>query len=164
MQAQVGAPLHVSKNIFDRFAEQLPGGLCWLDVSPCLLRGATMERFDAERRDRVMHLEELYEAADAEGKEWREFIAAWWEKYQNLQVDVGQLLDLATQRELLGSVVGDKGQRSQRIRLGRALGAARDRRFGELCVRVGWDKKSKQQSYALVRKLDTEPPREPGTV
>lgn len=108
-------------------------------------------------------LEELYEAADAEGQEWREFIAAWWEKYQSLSVDAGQLLDLATQRELLGSVIGDKGQRSQRIRLGRALGAARDRRFGELCLRAEWDKKSKQQAYSLVREAGTEPSTGAGT-
>jgi hypothetical protein len=70
---------------------------------------------------------------------------------------------LATQRELLGTVIGDKGQRSQRIRLGRALGAARDRRFGDLCLRAEWDKKSKQQSYWLVRESGTEPPSEPAT-
>ena len=63
------------------------------------------------------------------------------------------LLDLATQPELFGSVIGDKGTRLQRIRLGRALGAARDRRFGDLCLRVNWDKRSKQQSYALIRDL-----------
>jgi hypothetical protein len=107
-------------------------------------------------------LEDLYEAADAEGQEWRAFIAAWWEKYQDLPVDAGQLLDLATQRELLGSIIGDKGARSQRIRLGRALGAARDRRFGDLCLRVLWDKKSKQQRYSLVRHAtETEPPPQP---
>jgi hypothetical protein len=50
-----------------------------------------------------------------------------------------------------GGWIGDNGARSQRIRIGRALGAARDRRLGDLCLRVGWDKKSKQQSYSLVR-------------
>jgi putative DNA primase/helicase len=78
--------------------------------------------------------------------EWREFIIAWWQKYAERKVGVEALFELATQEKLLDSVLGDKGERSQRIRMGRALGQAADRVIGEYrLVRAGEDHRQRQQ-------------------
>ena len=63
--------------------------------------------------------------ADAETAEWRRFLTAWHEKYQGSAVDTGALFPLA--ETALPEVLGDGPDRSQRIRLGKAL-----------AKRVGW--------------------------
>jgi hypothetical protein len=81
--------------------------------------------------------EELYEAADAEGQEWRDLVQAWWDKFGPRWVSAGELLDLALERDLLGSIVRDKTQRAQKIRLGKALSSARDRHFDHFRLVAG---------------------------
>ncbi|MFB3882441.1 MAG: hypothetical protein ACE149_14335 [Armatimonadota bacterium] len=93
--------------------------------------------------------EELYEAADIEGNEWREFVAAWWQVHQDRWVSAKDLLELALDRELLGSVIGDKSLRSQQIRLGLALAAARDRQFSQWRLLTRHDTHSKRAAYRL---------------
>jgi len=93
--------------------------------------------------------EELYEAADVEGNEWREFVAAWWEAHQDHWVAAKDLLELALERDLLGSVIGDKSLRSQQIRLGLALAAARDRQFADWRLLMRYDSHSKRAAYRL---------------
>jgi hypothetical protein len=95
--------------------------------------------------------EELYEAADIEGNEWREFVAAWWETHQDHWVAAKDLLELALERDLLGSVIGDKSLRSQQIRLGLALAAARDRQFAEWRLLMRHDAHSKRAAYRLAK-------------
>lgn len=94
--------------------------------------------------------EELYETADAEGNEWREFVATWWDSYQDTWVLAKDLLELALERDLLGGTIGDKTLRSQQSRLGRALAAMRDRQFGEWRITTRRDTHSKSASYRLV--------------
>ena len=94
--------------------------------------------------------QELYEHADAEGQEWRQLVTAWWERHGDLWVSARDLLGLVTERDLLGHVVGDKSERSQLIRLGRALSAARDRHFGEFRVVAGRNSNTKAAQYRLV--------------
>ncbi|MCZ7600352.1 MAG: hypothetical protein M5U09_25155 [Gammaproteobacteria bacterium] len=60
------------------------------------------------------HLEELYEAADTEGNEWREFTAAWWDRFGPRLVAAAELLGLATEKGLLASTIGDGNPQSQK--------------------------------------------------
>jgi len=95
------------------------------------------------------HLEDLYESADTDGNEWREFIVAWWEAFDDHSVTVKQLLELALDRDLLGNVIGDKSLRSQQTRLGHSLSATRDQQIGEWWVSMARDGHSKSASYRL---------------
>jgi hypothetical protein len=95
--------------------------------------------------------EQLYEAADVEGQEWREFVTAWWEKHGEVWVSATELLTLAVERDLLGATIGDKSSRSQKIRLGKALSAARDRHFGEWRVVAGRNTDGNSAKYRLIK-------------
>jgi hypothetical protein len=95
------------------------------------------------------HLEELYEFADAQGNEWRQFAAAWWETYGERQVSARFLLELALERDLLTSVIGDKSVRSQQSLLGRGLSGIRDQQIGEWRVHVAYDAHTKSATYRL---------------
>ena len=97
------------------------------------------------------HLEEFHEAADAEGNEWREFVAAWWDVYRDRWVAVKDLLNLALERDLLGGVIGDKSPHSQSVKLGLALSSVRDAQFGEWRVEWQIDPHTKSSSYRVVR-------------
>lgn len=94
--------------------------------------------------------EELYEAADAEGQEWRDFVHVWWDKFGPRWVSAGELLDLALERDLLGSIVRDKSQRAQKIRLGKALSGARDRHFAHYRLVAGRNSNAKTAQYRLI--------------
>jgi hypothetical protein len=94
--------------------------------------------------------EQLYEAADAEGQEWRELVCSWWEKFGPRWVSAGELLDLALERDLLGSIVRDKSQRAQKIRLGKALSSARDRHFANYRLLAGRNSNAKTAQYRLI--------------
>ncbi len=100
--------------------------------------------------------EELYETADAEGQEWRELVRSWWEKFGPRWVSAGELLDLALERDLLGSIVRDKTQRGQKIRLGKALSSARDRHFAQYRLMAGRNSNAKTAQYRLVDTTDGE--------
>src|SRR5262249_38699106 len=71
---------------------------------------------------------EFYEASDAEGQIWRKFAAAWWEQFKDDAVGVSQLLQVEMSLDEPFEL-GDKGDRSQKIRLGKLLAKARDRQF-----------------------------------
>jgi hypothetical protein len=94
--------------------------------------------------------EALYEAADAEGQEWREFVTAWWDKHRDHWVTASDLLNLALERDLLGATIGDRTQRSQKIRLGKALSSARDRHFASWRVLAGRNTDGNAAKYRLV--------------
>jgi hypothetical protein len=80
--------------------------------------------------------EELYMVADQDSREWREFVQAWWDDYADDPQTVKTLLGLAKDKDMLASVLGDKSDHSQAIRLGKALAANRNRRFGTLQIRT----------------------------
>jgi hypothetical protein len=77
------------------------------------------------------NITDMYSRSDEEGRMWRAFLAAWWERHRAEPVQVGDLFALATEADLLGPVLGEKGERSQRSSLGRALMRMRDRVIGE---------------------------------
>ena len=78
--------------------------------------------------------------------EWRAFVEIWWGKFQDRPVGVAELFTLATEQKLLDSVLGDKGERSQRVRHGIAIGKMVDRVLGAYrLVRAQEDHKGCQQ-------------------
>ena len=97
----------------------------------------------------LANLEEIYEAADTEGNAWREFVTAWADRHGEQWCSAGDLRRLATDRDMLLSVIGEKSERSQQSRLGRALRKVQDRIFCEqqiLCVK---DMHTKGMRYRL---------------
>ena len=86
------------------------------------------------------NLEELYEESDAEGKTWRSFVNAWWDEYGETEVGVADLFSIVApaKGDPVELDLGDKGERSQKIRLGILLVNNRDRQFdGKRIVRGG---------------------------
>ncbi len=72
----------------------------------------------------------LYEQADEDSTLWRQFVKAWWQTHQDMSVRAGELYDLAVKEDLMAPILGSGNERSQRIKLGRALGQVRDRIIG----------------------------------
>jgi hypothetical protein len=95
--------------------------------------------------------EGLYEVADAEGQEWRGFVRLWWEKFGPQWVCAGDLVAVALERDLLGSIVRDGAPAGgQKIRLGKALTRMRDRCFAEFRLVVGQNTNAKTAQYRLI--------------
>jgi len=96
------------------------------------------------------NLQEIYAEADEETFMWREFIAAWWDQYHTQAVGVTELYDLAVRKDLLMPVLGDKGERSQKIRLGKALNKVNGRYFGKFrVVETVGDARNRTKAYML---------------
>ncbi|WPD20203.1 hypothetical protein [Thermaerobacter composti] len=80
------------------------------------------------------NLDQFYAQADEEMAEWRAFVHRWWDAFGPVPVRVEQLWQLAVDHELIPAVLGDKGERSQRIRLGKALARMRERIIGDFRI------------------------------
>jgi hypothetical protein len=94
-------------------------------------------------------LESLYDTADTTGNEWRQFIVAWWDAFADHEVTVKQLLELALDQDLLGTVIGDKSFRSQLTRLGQGLSSVREQQIGKWRVLARIDSHTKTATYRL---------------
>lgn len=84
------------------------------------------------------NLGDFYDQADSEGRAIRALVAAWWSRLGGAAVGVADLYRIVAD-EGLDLDLGDKSERSQRIRLGRLLGELRDRQYrlpGDLIVRI----------------------------
>ncbi len=103
-------------------------------------------------------LEDLYEAADVDGNAWREFAAAWTDQRGEAWQSCRDLRILATELELLAHVLGDKGERSQQTRLGKALKRMEGRIFGDRQLTSKKDKRSKSALYRLARVGEADEP------
>jgi hypothetical protein len=90
------------------------------------------------------NLESFYEDSDTEGAAWRTFLAAWWEKFGDREVGVSDLYQLALDSDSPFDL-GEGSERSQRTRLGKQLGANRDRQFDDLRIVAGKTEKRLQQ-------------------
>lgn len=98
----------------------------------------------------LSNVEELYEMADEETSEWETFVIAWWDQFGERTVLVKDLFDLAEEQDVLLSVRGDGSERSQKIRLGKALSQMVGRQIGSLrIVSGGKDPRSKHAVYRL---------------
>jgi hypothetical protein len=95
------------------------------------------------------NLDDMYAEADADGEMWREFISAWWESFGDEEKRVNELNALCEQKNLMGPIRGDGAERAQQTRLGRALQAARDRVFDDVCLEAHRDK-HRGRHYRLV--------------
>ena len=74
------------------------------------------------------NLDEMLEASDGEGAVWRSFVSAWWDRFGTAEVGTNDLYETALSCEP-PLPLGSGNDRSQRIRLGKALGRLRDRVF-----------------------------------
>jgi hypothetical protein len=85
----------------------------------------------------------------AEERAWGAFMTAWWKTHGRQWVTAGQLRDLAIREGLLAHILGEQGEASQAVRLGRALGRTLLRPFGALHAKARRDPRSKARVYAL---------------
>jgi hypothetical protein len=90
---------------------------------------------------------EMYEIADSQTGDWREFIDIWWQSHGTEPTTVSDLRVLADEQNMIPSVLGDKAEKTQSQRLGKALLKLRGRIFGELQIHCG--KKGRRRMYAL---------------
>lgn len=74
------------------------------------------------------NLSAFYDESDSEGAEMRAFLSSWWEKHQETPVGVAALWEIASSPEST-LPLGEKGERSQRTRLGTLVRQLRDRRY-----------------------------------
>jgi hypothetical protein len=72
------------------------------------------------------NLAEFYATADVESAAKRGFLCAWLDRHDDSEVGTAELFPIAISSELN---LGDKGDRSQKTRLGKELGRLRDMRF-----------------------------------
>jgi hypothetical protein len=100
----------------------------WTEVVGGILTVAGIEGF-------LGNTEELYQTADPERLEWVAFVETWSELYEDRQVGVVELFELANKNNLLEAVLHTEGktdtEHAQRIRLGKALGRRADQVFGD---------------------------------
>lgn len=74
------------------------------------------------------NLQAFYAASDLERSVWQAFLGGWWERHGSAGVGVADLFDIALATEPTLEL-GDRGERSQRTRLGKLIGSVRDHRF-----------------------------------
>jgi len=114
----------------------------WAKVVGGILQTAGIDGFLEDMAD-------LYDSADSDMAEWYALIETWWEKHPDRQYDeyhdpedgrprvlrtmrtkamrASEIGDFARNEKLLGEVMGDKSERSQNTRLGKAIRRLRDR-------------------------------------
>lgn len=102
----------------------------WSESMGGILKTAGIEGF-------LGNLDEMLASSDSEGTTWRNFIAAWWDKHRSLEVGSLDLYGVAIGVEP-PLPLGKGNDRSQRIKLGKALARIRDRifRINEQVVQV----------------------------
>ncbi len=93
----------------------------WAQIMGGVLEVAGIEGF-------LGNLDEMMESSDSEGGAWRGFVSAWWDRFGTAEVGTGDLFDLANNCEP-PLPLGPGNEKSQRTRLGKALGKMRDRVF-----------------------------------
>jgi hypothetical protein len=89
------------------------------------------------------------EAATDETSEWKAFILAWWSVFADQPKGVKDLYQLATKHTLLDRVLGDKGERSQRTRLGLQLSKKRDQIIADYRIVENDENHNACKTYSL---------------
>lgn len=107
------------------------------------------------------NLDDIYKDADRETEEWRQFVEVWWDLYGGTEKMVGGLYEIAMKEGLLLSIIGDKGERSQKTRLGRAMHKVEGRHFntGDFTYKIelaGKGSRAGRKKYVLKRKNNHE--------
>jgi putative DNA primase/helicase len=140
-------------------APTLGGFEPWSHVMGGILEVAEVPGFLSNTQD-------FYEASDAEGAETRRLVAAWWAKFQDAEVGVKGLFDLAVSDQVAMTLSG-KTDQAQRVQLGQRLAGLRDRRYtlttgaGEVTVQV---LRGGEAQRALLWRLCVIKDRVPGSV
>lgn len=123
----------------------------WSEVMGGILEVAGIQGF-------LANLDEFYDESDAEGSQWRSFVAAWWNEHQTRPAKVADLFGLIGDDVTLP--LGEGSDQSRKVRLGQMLTQARDRMFdlefteGEsvtsirVCLRRG-DMKKRAYEWSL---------------
>ena len=93
----------------------------WAQVLGGVLDVAGIEGF-------LGNVDEMLEDSDGEGAVWRSFVSTWWDRFGTAEVGTNDLYETALSCEP-PLPLGSGNDRSQRIRLGKALGRLRDRVF-----------------------------------
>jgi len=99
----------------------------WAEITGGILQSAGIPGF-------LESQEELYEMADSDGAQWREFVNAWWDRFGTQSLKVSELNYFCEDNDLMNDLRGDGTPRSQQSRLGRALLSFRGRTFGLLKI------------------------------
>ncbi|MBU6430059.1 MAG: hypothetical protein KGR26_13675, partial [Cyanobacteria bacterium REEB65] len=69
----------------------------------------------------LKNLDASYDRMDRESAEWRALVAAWWERHGGTEVSAGELWELADRMNLVSTTLGSGNEKSQKIRLAKAL-------------------------------------------
>jgi hypothetical protein len=95
----------------------------------------------------------MYDASDAEGNEWKRLVLAWWDTYRAAPMKAAELNNLCEHSDppIMAPIRGDKGLRSQQIRLANALIGARDKIYNGLQVKMSIDPHTSTSCFHLVR-------------
>ena len=101
--------------------------------------------------DFLNNQDKLYEDADSEGEEWREFVSAWWNELKDKTNKVHELNDYCEKNNLMTSIRGDRSVRSQQIKIGRALFSYKDRIFNGLKITPVRDPSKKKKLYKITK-------------
>lgn len=105
----------------------------------------------------LANLAEFYDRTDTEGSAIRQFIAAWWGTFSVRPAGVAELFRLVA-GDAIDLDLGDRSERSQRIRLGLLLGDLRDRHYrlpdGAMVRVVGTGALHRAQQWQLVPAAD----------
>ena len=97
----------------------------WASTMGGILGVAEVPRF-------LGNLKSLDLSVDRGTAEWEGFLQCWWARHGEQAVGVDKLFEIALREELLTEVLGSESDRSQRIRLGKALASRRDQTIGRL--------------------------------
>jgi len=119
----------------------------WAAVIGGIIQNAGVDGFLANRK-------ELYKQVDDDSSAWREFFEQWWEMYQDTPVTVKDLLEFCSSRDLMTHLRTDNSDRSQQIRLGRALKMARDRVISTYRLRSAYAKNASGNRVAGYQLLE----------
>ena len=94
--------------------------------------------------------DQIYEEADVEGQEWREFVVVWNIEHGMKPIGVSLLNALCVKRDLMMVIRGDGNGTSQITRLGQALLASKDRIFSGFRIAQAADHGHHGKQYKLV--------------
>jgi hypothetical protein len=102
----------------------------------------------------IANLNAFYDAADQEGAAYRDFTAAWWERFGNQVVGVADLYPLA--ENLACFDLGSGSEHSRKSRFGRLVAKLRDRVIGDYQVVDSGNRTGGSSHWQLVSVISTQ--------
>lgn len=99
----------------------------------------------------------IHEDLDAESQEWREFVAAWDERFGASERGVKELLEFCDAHELLASAIRGELPKARETSLGRQLVQRADSVIGDFMIRMASSSARKHgRRYQVVRAASVE--------